>query len=100
VRYVRCGMYAQLLAVWEKSFSKNNTRVLFAEDFFSSPSETANQVYSFLGLRPHVSDSWPHARDGDSKEQPPQEALQLLREFYRPHNEHLSQMLGKSLPWP
>ena len=99
VRYVRCGMYVQLLEAWEKSFSKNNTLVLFAEDFFSSPSETAKQVYSFLGLRPHVSNSWPHARDGDSKEQPPREAMQILREFYRPHNEHLSRMLGKQLPW-
>ena len=99
VRYVRCGMYAELLASWEKSFSKDRMLVLFSEDFFSNPSVTAEKVYSFLGLKPYSLSDSPHARDGGFSEDPPREAANLLREFYRPHNEKLRSMLGRKLPW-
>ncbi len=99
VRYVRCGMYAELIAAWQRSFAKDRILVLFAEDFFADPKRTAGQVFSFLGLRPHVVDEWPHARDGGSKEPPPLGVSQLLRDFYRPHNERLREMLGRNLPW-
>jgi hypothetical protein len=99
VRYVHCGMYAQLLAGWEKSFSKDRMLVLFSEEFFSNASETAEKVYSFLGLKPYSLSDSPHARDGGSSQKPPQEAANLLRDFYGPHNEKLRSMLGRKLPW-
>ena len=99
VRYVRCGMYAELLAAWRRSFPINRMLVMFSEDFFKDPASIASQVYSFLGLRPHAPDAWPHERDGESKEPPPARASQILHDFYRPHNERLRAMLGKDLPW-
>jgi hypothetical protein len=99
IRYVRCGMYAELLAAWQRSYSHKNILVLFSEDFFSNPSGTANEVYSFLGLEPHDAGSWPHARDGGSCEKPPESVSRLMRDFFQPHNETLQLMLGKDLPW-
>jgi hypothetical protein len=92
-------MYDELLASWEKSFSKDRMLVLFSEDFFSNPSVTAEKVYLFLGLKPYSLSDSPHARDGGFSEDPPREAANLLREFYRPHNEKLRSMLGRKLPW-
>jgi hypothetical protein len=73
--------------------------VLFSEEFFSNASETAEKVYSFLGLKPYSLSDSPHARDGGASQEPPQEAANLLRDFYGPHNEKLRAMLGRKLPW-
>jgi hypothetical protein len=99
VRYVRCGMYAELLANWERAFPRERMLVLFSEDYFSNPESVAGRVYSFLDLRPHKPASFPHARDGGSGNPPPHEAVSLLQEFYRPHNQRLREYLKSDLPW-
>ena len=99
VRYVRCGMYADLLAAWQRSYPNKNILVLFSEDFFANPSRTANEVFSFLGLETPDACSWPHARNGGSNERPPESASRLMRDFFQPHHETLRRMLGKDLPW-
>jgi hypothetical protein len=99
VRYVRCGMYAELLARWEASFPRERMLVLFSEEMFSNPASVAKRVYDFLGLHPFVPAAFPHARDGGPRISPPEDAVRALKEFYRPHDQRLREYLGRDLPW-
>ncbi len=99
VRYVRCGMYAELLARWWRAFPKEQTLVLFSEDFFADSAKTADRIYRFLGLPECNPEKSFHARDSGDRTPPPPEAVSELRAFYAPHNEQLRNLPGISLPW-
>ena len=97
VRYVRCGMYAELIERWP--FPREQVLISFAEDLFERPQEVARSVYSFLGLPDHEPDSFPHARDSGNRSMPPVDVVAELREFYAPHDARLRGFLGRELPW-
>lgn len=99
LRYVQCGMYAELLTHWERFFHRERMLVLFSEDFFAKPESVAERVYSFLGLKPHKPANFPHARDGGSGNPPPPEAVAFLKDFYRLQNQRLRDYLQSGLPW-
>jgi len=99
VRYVRCGMYEEFLLRWAASFPRERVLVLFSEDLFSKPEAVAKQVYDYLGLQPFRPEAFPHARDGGNRNPPPEDAMIVLRKFYRPYNQRLREFLGRNLPW-
>jgi len=99
VRYVRCGMYAELIARWLQAFPREQMLIAFAENLFEQPQEVARSVYSFLGLPDFVPDHFPHARDSNNRSLPPADAVSDLRAFYAPHDFRLREQLGCKLPW-
>ena len=98
LRYVRCGMYADLLREWWRYFPREQSLVLFLEELVKSPQEHLERAWKHLGLNNVSIGKMPHARDGGS-EPVPVVASQLLGEFYRPLNASLSKLLGRDLPW-
>lgn len=99
LRYVRCGMYAELLAKWEACFSKERILVLFMEELISSPAREIAKVWNHLELEPVTVREMPHARDSGGGEPVPEGAAGVLRDFYHPLNRELSRHLGRDLPW-
>lgn len=97
VRYVRCGMYAELIGRWP--FPREQVLVSFAEDLFERPQDVAPLVYSFLGLPDFVPDRFPHARDSGNRSMPPGDVIAEMRAFYAPHDAKLRELLGRKLPW-
>ena len=97
IRYVRCGMYAELIGRWP--FPRDQMLISFAEDLFERPQEFARTVYSFLGLPDFVPGSFPHARDSGNRSLPPVDAVAEMRNFYAPHDTKLRGLLGRELPW-
>jgi hypothetical protein len=99
LRYVRCGMYAELLREWWRHFPREQTLVLFLEEMITSPHEHLAKVWRHLGLESVPVPSMPHARDGGVAEAIPAEAQRILGDFYRPLDADMRVLLGRDLPW-
>ena len=99
LRYVRCGMYADLLREWWCHFPREQSLVLFLEELTESPQENLARSWRHLGLEPVPVKKMPHARDGGGAEPLPSEAERMLAEFYKPLNADLAGVLGRDLPW-
>lgn len=99
LRYVRCGMYAELLGKWWDHFPREQSLVFFLEELTGSPEEHLAKAWKHLGLAPVPVTGMPHARDGGGGEPAPVEAVRVLSEFYKPLNADLAALLGRELPW-
>lgn len=99
IRYVRRGVYLPVLQRWQAAFPAERLRVLKSEDLFDDPQRVADEVWAFLGLRPHpLADVAPRKR-GSYKAPADRATLQALADFYRPHNEALYRHLGRDFGW-
>lgn len=99
LRYVRCGMYADLLQDWWRHFPRDQSLVLFLEELTESPQEHLARIWRHLGLKPVHLKKMPHARDAGGAEPPPAAAARVLSEFCKPLNADLAELLGRDLPW-
>ena len=99
LRYVRCGMYADILAVWWRRFPRNRTLVLFSKDFFACPHKATDKAWRHLGLEPVVLPHTPYERRSGEPEPVPARAREVLEKFYDSQNRKLEDLLGCSLPW-
>jgi len=99
LRYVRCGMYAELLREWWRHFPRKHSLVLFLEEVTASPQEHLTKAWNHLGLDGVTVANMPHARDGGDREPIPEAAQRILEDFYRPRDADLRSLLGRELPW-
>jgi hypothetical protein len=99
LRYVRCGMYADLLREWWRHFPREQTLVLFLEEVTASPHEQLAKAWRHLGLESVPVPSMPHSRDSGGGEAIPTEAQRILGDFYRPLDADMRVLLGRDLPW-
>ncbi len=99
LRYVRCGMYADLLETWWRDFPRDRTLVVFSEEFFAAPQAEADKAWRHLGLAPTALKQVPRERDSGESEPVPARAREVLQSFYAPLNRRLAELLGRSLPW-
>jgi hypothetical protein len=99
LRYVRCGMYADLLQDWWRHFPRDQSLVIFLKELTESPQEHLAKIWRHLGLEPVPNEKMPHARDGGGAEPVPSSAVYILSEFYKPLNTELAGLLGRNLPW-
>ena len=98
--YIERGMYIKKLEHWMKYFSKEQFLVLKSEDMLKKPNETYQQIVKFLNLSPWVLKEYKHYRVGSYKKPLMNSATrQQLRDFFKPHNEKLSEFLGKNFEW-
>ena len=99
VRYIRSGMYAELIEQWLHAFPREQIFISFAEDLFARPLELARSVYPFLGLSAYEPGTYPHARDSGNRSMPPEDVVSEMRAFYAPCDAKLRELLGRTLPW-
>jgi hypothetical protein len=97
-RFLNQSVYAPRLERWFEAFSRDRFLIVRAEDLFRNSEEIARQMFSFLGLSPVPIDSSPKnvGRYGRGLDK---ESAQRLREYFRPHNEHLYRLLGYDMGW-
>jgi hypothetical protein len=114
--YVARGIYVEQLERWMAHFGSDRFLILKSEDFFSNPGRVFGEVLQFLGLhvwepqqfknyepqqfknRSYASESRSH------QEAPGHSALEsptrtLLAHTFRPHNQRLSELLGRGFDW-
>jgi hypothetical protein len=98
--YVRRGLYHEQLVRYFQWFSRSQVLVLESEDLKCNTSATLAQVVSFLGLPEHRRQGgWEQVLVGGYDPVMPESSLRLLREFYKPHNERLYQLLDRGFGW-
>ena len=92
------GLYAGQLESLFRFYPREQVLVLRAEDFFADPGAGFQRVLRFLDLPPLHLDAYAvrNARAGSPM---PDGVRRRLEAFYRPHNEHLQELLGPTFAW-
>src|SRR4029078_7095648 len=100
--YIKKGIYEPYVRMYHELFNKEQIMVIRSEDFFTNAVDVANKVLAFTGLPPVTVDS-------DLNDLPKngnfyvkrlkEETSDLLKEYYRPHNQQLYKYLGVDMQW-
>lgn len=96
--YRQRGHYAEQLDGWLSCFPREQFHILKSEDMFSNPEETYNSVIAFLGLSPFYDAKFEKHNSAHRSKMKPETATQL-REYYRPHNAKLYEMINRNMHW-
>ena len=97
--WVHPGLYLQHLKAWLELFPREQIHIIISDDLFAEPQATMDGIYDFLGVARIQHDAFPNVNKGNYSGSMKPETLELLREFYRPHNEALFQFLGRRYDW-
>ncbi|MGC9316408.1 MAG: sulfotransferase family protein [Armatimonadota bacterium] len=95
--YISQGIYADHLAAWFERFPREQIMIVRSEDMFAEPGRVMPQVGAFIGLDEWRGDyrAFNRARPGDM----PPAIRRRLTELFAPHNERLSDLLGRDMGW-
>jgi hypothetical protein len=96
--YRHRGHYAEQLERAFACFPHSQVHVMDSESYFEQPSKEYGRLLEFLGLRPFEPAEFIrlNTRPGDPM---PSRTRQLLEEYYVPHNERLTKLLGRQPRW-
>ena len=95
------GIYICYLPEWMEVFGRGQVKVVTLEQFHTSPMETLQSLFSFLGVSTDL--DWEKHRvtlnkavknKGPYKETMNNETRKALDVFYKPYNEMLADYLG------
>jgi hypothetical protein len=96
--YLARGLYADQLERWFGAFPRGRILVLSFDDLKADANAVCRQVTDFLGLPEFRMDAFPKTASRPRKEMLP-ETRERLREYFRPHNQRLYELLGRDLGW-
>ena len=96
--YLHRGHYAEQLTTFYDLFRREQLLVLQSEALFADPEGQLARVWDFLGLG-QVSLQGLSAMKAGSYDAMPSETARRLRDYYAPHNERLSELLGVDFGW-
>ncbi len=116
---VQVSRYAENLRRWLKYFPMENILIVNSDDFTRNPVPVLKKIEIFLGLRNYFSESqfvydaergfYCRVIDGMEKCAPPvfglpkeyvsPEVIERLQQYYKPHNEDFSKLVGKNFNW-
>ena len=96
------GMYAEFFEKWLEHFPPSQFLVVRLEDYDKDPRAYMEKIFAFLGLSDPSFSDWSavlnkhRANEYHAHREPIlQETEELMRAFYKPHNQVLSELLGK-----
>jgi len=96
--YLTRGIYINGLKKWMNKFPRTQFFFQESESFFKNPSYTLNQIYEFLNLPKFQAKQYPHYNTSKYSPMKP-ETRKLLIEYFKPYNEELYKLIGKSFDW-
>ncbi len=96
--YLTRGIYVDQLKTWYNLFSKQQILVIRSEDFYDDSNVITNQVFEFLGIPKYKVHTSTVYNKGDYPSMS-NTTRSRLKEFFKPHNEHLSKLLNKNFNW-
>ena len=91
--YLHQGIYAPHVRRWIDTFGRDRVMIIDAEQFFTNPAKVASEMFTFLGLADVPVNVSP-GNVGTYPAEMKSETRQKLREYFRPHNEALRDLLG------
>ena len=96
--YLKRGIYHEAVARWQSVFSPDDLLVLQSETLFAEPAKVMTEVFQFLDLpQPSRIDFEPQNVGGYKEREA--EVRDVLKQFYRPHNEKLNSLTRTKLHW-
>jgi len=96
------GIYHEQLARWFERFDRKQFFIIRSEDFFANERLVIKKTFEFLGLQPALDTITVYYDPRKRKKGNPPMTVKLRRDlktFYRPHNNELEAMLGRSFGW-
>ena len=96
--YLARGRYAEQLPRWLEAFPREQVLVLSFDDLKADTSRVCRQVTDFLGLPEFSMDVFPRTASRPRGRMAPG-TRERLREYFRPHNQRLYELLGRDLGW-
>jgi hypothetical protein len=97
--YKSRGRYAEQLQRWFSLFGRDQVLVSSFERFVEKPQEATDKCFRFLNLSAFQVEARHYNRDQSNEEMSPA-TEEYLREFFRPHNQKLYDLLGQDMGWP
>lgn len=99
--YIERGLYAYQIERWMKAIrDKGRTLILDSSEYFKSPTVVYSEVTEFLNLQRWQPIEFKHLKKRDDDLPSANAGIrQYLREFYKPYNEVLYDLLGKDFGW-
>lgn len=96
--YLARGRYAEQLERWLAVFPREQLLVLASERLRREPAATYARVLDHLGAGPYDLPSYPPIFEREYAPMEPATRLRL-EQYYAPHNERLSVLVGEDLGW-
>lgn len=96
--FLKRGIYHEAVLRWQSVFSPSDLLVLQSETLFADPAKVMTQVFQFLNLPEPGHIDFEPQNVGGYKERDA-EVREVLRDFYRPHNEKLNSLTGTRFGW-
>ena len=96
--YLTRGTYVNGLKKWLNTFPRDQFFFQESESFFKNPSYALNQIYEFLNLPKFQAKQYPHYNLRKYPSMKP-ETRKYLIEYFKPYNEELYKLIGKSFDW-
>lgn len=97
--YLDRGKYAEQIQRWFELFGRDNILILNSESFFNNPGTSYNEVLEFLGLAKYDNVLFKPLNTDSSKKKISTEAETYLRNYFKPYNEDLYQLIGTAYSW-
>jgi len=103
--YLTRGRYAEQLERWFEKFDRSRVLVVRSEDMYDDPAKVYAEILDFLGLRrwqprQFVNQSYLTRPDATSTPvEVSDETRAWLRDYFRPHNVRLKELLGRDFDW-
>lgn len=97
--YLAFGHYAEQLERWFHFFPREQFFIMHSANLFRRPARQCRRLLAFLGLPPY---SHRFRKEGVLvRGKPlPETTRRKLIEYYRPHNQHLYELLNFDFGWP
>jgi hypothetical protein len=96
--YLARGVYVDQLAAWMELIPPDRFLIERSEDLFGYPPTVFKRVLEFLGLPNHDLSEYETFNAFSSGQMEPALRASLV-EYFRPHNQRLEALLGRSMGW-
>jgi Sulfotransferase domain len=96
--YLARGLYGHQLKWWLEVMPRDRLLIRPAESLYEEPDGTYNEVLRFLGVSAYSLSRY-HAANAFSQGSLPEATRSRLVDYFRPHNERLSELVGRDLGW-
>ena len=97
-QYTAYGHYADHLEKWFVHYPREQFLILSTTDLKRNRQMVLDQVYDFLGVRPHTVGAIPNLYVG-RYEPIKEETRRMLAEHFAPYNKRLYRMVGRDFGW-
>ena len=96
--YLKQGIYVESIKRWMNIFPKERFLILETNELLNDSNKITNDVFKFLKLSPHnIPDI--SIKNKTTKDTMSIKTREKLREFFKPHNEELFELIGRKFDW-